>query len=58
MHYIGTVEWEKFTFFFLSEIGPFLFLVPHTTDLNSRLVHVDGRIKRENAAIFETDVVD
>ena len=46
---------EVSLFFFLSEIGPFFVFLkaPHLMDLNSRLVHVDARFKRENAAIFE-----
>ena len=45
-------EWAKFTRFF-SEIGAFLKKVPHLTDFNRRLVHVDARLKRENAVVFE-----
>ena len=39
--------------FFPSEIGPFCKKVPHLTDLNRHLVHVDARFKRENAVVFE-----
>ena len=46
------VEWEKFTHFFLRDRA-FFQKVPHLTDLNHRLVHVDARFKRENAVVFE-----
>ena len=51
------VEWAKFTrFFFPSDIGPFFKKVPHLTDLNRHLVHVDTRFNCENAVISKSDV--
>ena len=47
---------KVYSFFFSSDIGPFLKKVPHLTDLNCRLVHVDTRFKCENAVISKSDV--
>ena len=44
-------EWAKFTRFF--SVGAFFKKVPHLTDFNRRLVHVDARLKCENAVVFE-----
>ena len=46
------VEWAKFTLYFLRDRAVLKKIVPHLTDLNSRLVHVNAHFKRENAAVF------
>ena len=47
------VEWAKFTRFFFLRYRAVFQTVPHLTDLNRRLVHIDTCFKCENAIIFK-----